>query len=162
MKKYQERTEGLLWKECCWTNYQKISWNGFQGRSLKRALKELSEAAEKVSQWLRLRRSQTTWGHELTWTKTEIHQIFSVYLKVYLLLSLVVACVLTHHEYGEGGGSGVPDTTVEASGGVIGLIQLNTDGFCWKPQWNAHKDSFVVVVVVVVVVVSCCSGPRSS
>ena len=36
---------------------------GFQGRSLKEALKELSEAAVKASQWLWLRRSQSTWGH---------------------------------------------------------------------------------------------------
>src|SRR4029434_4139430 len=36
---------------------------GFRGRSLKGASKELSEAAEKASQWLWLRCSQTTWGH---------------------------------------------------------------------------------------------------
>ena len=49
------------------------------------------------------------------------------YLEVYLLLSLVVACVLlTHHEYG-GTGSGMQDTTVEPSGGVVGLIQQSTD-----------------------------------
>ena len=34
----------------------------FRGQSLTEVLKELSEAAEKVSQWLWLRLSQTTWG----------------------------------------------------------------------------------------------------
>ena len=50
------------------------------------------------------------------------------HLEVYLL-SLAAACVRTHHEYGVGwGGSGMPDTTVEPSGGAVGLIQRNTDG----------------------------------
>ena len=33
---------------------------------------------------------------------------------------------INYHEYG-GGGPGTPDTTVEPSGGVMGLIQQNTD-----------------------------------
>ena len=56
----------------------------------------------------------------------------------------------------EGVGVRTADTTVEPSGGVVGLIQPNTDGKMvptWQPQWNAHEDIFVVVVVVVVVVV---------
>ena len=36
---------------------------GVRGHSLKGASKELSEAAEKASQWLWLWCSQTTWGH---------------------------------------------------------------------------------------------------
>ena len=39
---------------------------------------------------------------------------------------LLAACILTHYEY-EVGGSGMPDTTVEPSGGTVGLIQRNTD-----------------------------------
>ena len=39
---------------------------GFRGWSLKGALQELSVAAEKVSQCLWPRRSQTSWGCELT------------------------------------------------------------------------------------------------
>ena len=38
----------------------------FCGWLLKGGLKELSEAAEKASKCLWLRRSQTTWGRELT------------------------------------------------------------------------------------------------
>ena len=45
---------------------------------------------------------------------------------MYLLLSLLAAYILTHHEYVVGG-SGMPDTTVEPSGGTVGLIQQNTD-----------------------------------
>src|SRR4029434_10951065 len=55
----------------------------------------------------------------------------------------------------EGGGSWMPDNTVEPSGGVVGLIQLNTDeGRCLleNPSEMLTKGSFVVVVV------SCCSG----
>ena len=48
----------------------------------------------------------------------------------------------------EGGGSGTPDTTVEHSGGVVGLIQRNTDdGRCLL-----EKGGFLYVAV------SCCSG----
>ena len=46
-----------------------------------------------------------------------------VYLEVYLLLPLVLIIVLTHREYE---GEWVWDT-VEPSGGVVGLIQRNTD-----------------------------------
>ena len=37
-----------------------------------------------------------------------------------------MACVVTNHEHG-GGGSGMPDTIVELSGSVVGLIHQNTD-----------------------------------
>ena len=44
------------------------------------------------------------------------------YPGVYLLLSLILICVLTHREHG-GDGSGTPDTTVEPSGGLVGLTK---------------------------------------
>ena len=63
---------------------------------------------------------------------------------MYLLLSLALTSVLAHREDG-GGGSGMPDTTVEASGGVIGPIKRNTDeGRCLLK--NAHECVFVVLV----------------
>ena len=37
-----------------------------------------------------------------------------------------MACFLTNHKY-EGGGSWMPHTTVDSSGGGVGLIQQNTD-----------------------------------
>ena len=52
--------------------------------------------------------------------------LFEVYLEVHLLFSLVLTRVLTHFENGVGG-SETPDTTVEPSGGVEGLIQRNPD-----------------------------------
>ena len=45
-----------------------------------------------------------------------------VYLEVYVVFSLVLTCVLTHCAYGWGG-SGMPDTTVEPSGGV-GVLKV--------------------------------------
>ena len=66
----------------------------------------------------------------------------------YLLLSLLVACILTHHEYG---GSGIPDTPTEPSRGVISLMLRNTEeGRCLleNPKENSHEGWFVVVVVV--------------
>ena len=38
-----------------------------------------------------------------------------------------MACALIVQEYGGVGRSGTPDTTVESSGGVADLIQLNID-----------------------------------
>ena len=51
--------------------------------------------------------------------------MLEVYLEVYVVF-MVLRGVLTHREYAvvEGGGeSETPDTTVEPSGGVVGLIQ---------------------------------------
>ena len=53
----------------------------------------------------------------------------------------------------EGRKSGMQDTNIEPSRGVVGLIQQNTEGGrCLIENASAHKDTFVVVVV------SCCSG----
>ena len=56
---------------------------------------------------------------------------------MYLLLSLEVAGVLTHHEYG-GGGSGMPDITVEPSGSVITITPTDLTILyvtkCWSRQ----------------------------
>ena len=50
--------------EALWLSQQQNLLDfGFRGRSLKEALKEWPEAAEKASQWLWMRLSQTTWGH---------------------------------------------------------------------------------------------------
>ena len=54
------------------------------------------------------------------------------------MLSLLAAYILTHHE-NVVGGSGMPDTTVEPSGGGVGLIQPKTDeGRCLLGNPNAH------------------------
>ena len=47
---------------CLVLEMRERGWQALKG-SLKGALKELSQATEKASQWLWLRRSQTTWGH---------------------------------------------------------------------------------------------------
>ena len=51
----------------------------------------------------------------------------------------------------EGGWSGTPDTTVKPSGGVVGLIQRNTDeGRCLleNPSENAHEGSFICIYLL--------------
>ena len=67
--------------------------------------------------------------------------------KVYVLLSLVLTCGLTHHEYGRWW---VWDARHHcwASGGVVGLIQLNTDeGRCPldNPSERLTKPSLLLL-----------------
>ena len=45
----------------------------------------------------------------------------------------------------EGGASGVPDTTVEPSGGVLGLIQRNTEEGRMNPSEMGTKAALLLL-----------------